>query len=163
MPKIIKNVKEDLLTEGKKQLLSNGYLNLNIRNITKKCNIGTGTFYNYFKNKEQLVIDILSNDWTSILNISNEIIKEVISNNINYFLKNYRLIFSEMAKHTSKNHYVIEPMYEILEKLIEIHIEKGEINPPISSNKFAYFLLNNLILTSRYELTIDDLLLLLNI
>ncbi len=34
-----------------------------------------------------------------------------------------------MAKHTSKNHYVIEPMYETLEKLIEIHIEKGEINP----------------------------------
>ena len=76
MPKIIKNVKEDLLTEGKKQLLSNGYLNLNIRNITKECNIGTGTFYNYFKNKEQLVIDILSNDWTSILKISNEIIEE---------------------------------------------------------------------------------------
>ena len=149
MPKIIKNVKEDLLTEGKKQLLSNGYLNLNIRNITKECNIGTGTFYNYCKNKEQLVIDILSNDWTSI--------------NINDFLKNYRLIFSEMAKHTSKNHYVIEPMYETLEKLIEIHIEKGEINPPISSDKFAYFLLNNLILTSRSELTIDDLLLLLNI
>ena len=87
----------------------------------------------------------------------------VISNNINDFLKNYRLIFSEMAKHTSKNHYVIEPMYETLEKLIEIHIEKGEINPPISSDKFAYFLLNNLILTSRSELTIDDLLLLLNI
>lgn len=35
MPKIIKNVKEDLLTEGKKQLLSNGYLNLNIRNILR--------------------------------------------------------------------------------------------------------------------------------
>ncbi|MFH5911664.1 TetR/AcrR family transcriptional regulator [Clostridium perfringens] len=94
MPKIIKNVKEDLLTEGKKQLLSNGYLNLNIRNITKECNIGTGTFYNYFKNKEQLVIDILSNDWTSILKISNEIIEEdisfkekliFISNNINDF------------------------------------------------------------------------------
>ena len=172
MPKIIKNVKEDLLTEGKKQLLSNGYLNLNIRNITKECNIGTGTFYNYFKNKEQLVIDILSNDWTSVLKISNEILEEdisfkekliVISNNINDFLKNYRLIFSEMAKHTSKNHYVIEPMYETLEKLIDIHIEKGEINPPISSDKFAYFLLNNLILTSRSELTIDDLLLLLNI
>ena len=122
MPKIIKNVKEDLLTEGKKQLLSNGYLNLNIRNITKECNIGTGTFYNYFKNKEQLVIDILSNDWTSILKISNEIIEEdisfkekliFISNNINDFLKNYRLIFSEMAKHTSKNHYVIEPIDEV--------------------------------------------------
>ncbi|MCX0355770.1 TetR/AcrR family transcriptional regulator, partial [Clostridium perfringens] len=107
-----------------------------------------------------------------ILKISNEIIEEdisfkekliFISNNINDFLKNYRLIFSEMAKHTSKNHYVIEPMYETLEKLIEIHIEKGEINPPISSDKFAYFLLNNLILTSRSELTIDDLLLLLNI
>ncbi|WP_300262671.1 TetR/AcrR family transcriptional regulator [Clostridium sp.] len=172
MPKIIKNVKEDLLTEGKKQLLSNGYLNLNIRNITKKCNIGTGTFYNYFKNKEQLVIDILCNDWTYILNISNQIIEENISfkekiiiiyNNINDFLKNYRLIFSEMANHTSKNHYIIDPMYETLEKLIDIHIKKGEINPSISSDKFAYFLLNNLILISHSELTIDDLFLLLNI
>lgn len=166
MPKIIKNVKEDLLKEGKKQLLSNGYLDLNIRNITKECNIGTGTFYNYFKNKEQLVIDIISNDWNTILDISNEAIKKdisfkekiiIISNNINDFLKNHRLIFSEMANHSSKNHYVIEPIYKILEDLINIHIEKGEIDPPIPSDKFAYFLLNNLILISMSELTIDDL------
>lgn len=172
MPKIIKNVKEDLLSEGKKQLLSNGYLNLNIRNITKECNIGTGTFYNYFKNKEQLVIDILTSDWDYILNKSNAIIEDnisfkekliIISNNINSFLKNYRLIFSELAKHTSKNHYVIDPMYNTLEKIIDIHIEKGEITPPISSKKFSYFLLNNLILISRSELTLNDLFLLLNL
>lgn len=172
MPKIIKNVREDLLAEGKKELLANGYLNLNIRNITKKCNIGTGTFYNYFKNKEQLVLDILSTDWNDILDDSNEIIEKdisfkeklsIISNDINGFLKNYRLIFSEMAKHTSKNHYVIDPMYKILEEIINIHIEKEEINPPISSDKLAYFLLNNLILVSRSKLTLDDILVLLNI
>ncbi|EGT3617618.1 TetR/AcrR family transcriptional regulator, partial [Clostridium perfringens] len=71
--------------------------------------------------------------------------------------------FSEMAKHTSKNHYVIDPMYKILEEIIDIHIEKGEINPPISSDKFSYFLLNNLILISRSELTLDDIFSLLNI
>lgn len=172
MPKIIKNAHKDLLAEGKKQLLATGYLNLNIRSITKKCNIGTGTFYNYFKNKEQLVLEILATDWNDVLDSSNEIIEKdlsfkeklnIISNNINGFLKNYRLIFSEMAKHTSKNHYVIDPMYKILEEIIDIHIEKGEINPPISSDKFSYFLLNNLILISRSELTLDDIFSLLNI
>ncbi|ELC8444136.1 TetR/AcrR family transcriptional regulator [Clostridium perfringens] len=172
MPKILKNAREDLLTEGKKELLAKGYLNLNIRNITKKCNIGTGTFYNYFKNKEQLVLDILSTDWNNILDTSNEIIEKnfsfkeklnIISNNINVFLKNYRLIFSEMANHTRKNHYVIEPMYKILEKIIDIHIENGEIHSPISSDKLAYFLLNNLILVSSSELTLDDIFALLNI
>lgn len=172
MPKIIKNAREDLLIEGKKQLLSNGYINLNIRNITKECNIGTGTFYNYFKNKERLVFDILTNDWNTILNKSNQIINDdisfkskisIISNNINEFLSNYRLIFSEMAKHSSKNHHIIEPMYTVIESIINIHIEKGEINPTISSTKFSYFLLNNLILISRSELTLDDVFALLNI
>ncbi len=172
MPKIIKNAREDLLIEGKKQLLSSGYINLNIRNITKECNIGTGTFYNYFKNKEKLVFEILTNDWNIILNKSTQIINDnisfrekisIISENINEFLSNYILIFSEMNKHTSKNHHIIEPMYSVIKNIIDIHIKKGEINPNISSSKFSYFLLNNLILISRSDLTIDDIFTLLNI
>ncbi|MGG5460104.1 TetR/AcrR family transcriptional regulator [Clostridium sp. B9] len=172
MPKIIKNVREDLLIEGKKQLLSNGYTNLNIRNITKECNIGTGTFYNYFKNKDKLVSDILTTDWNTILFKSNQIVDadisfkakiEIISDNINEFLTNYRHIFSEMAKHSSKNHKIIDPMYDVIRRIINIHIKIGEINPPISSSKFSFFILNNLILISRSELTLNDLFLLLNI
>lgn len=172
MPKIIKNVREDLLIEGKKQLLSNGYTNLNIRNITKECNIGTGTFYNYYKNKEKLVFEILTTDWNKILLKSDQIVSknlsfkakiEIISNNINEFLNNYRHIFSEMAKHSSKNHKIIDPMYDVIRRIIDIHIKSGEINPPISSDKFSFFILNNLILISRSELTLNDLFLLLNI
>jgi AcrR family transcriptional regulator len=36
---------------------------LNIRNIAAKCGIGTGTFYNYFSSKQEVVAAIVMHEW----------------------------------------------------------------------------------------------------
>ena len=46
MPKIIENVREQLLTEAKRQIAENGYSATTIRSVAGACGLGIGTVYN---------------------------------------------------------------------------------------------------------------------
>lgn len=64
MPKIINNLREDILKEAKKQIVEQGYKNTTIRSVAAGCGIATGTVYNYFKSKETLIASFVLDDWT---------------------------------------------------------------------------------------------------
>lgn len=38
-----------------------------ISEITAQCGLGTGTFYGYFKNKDDFILQIIEDDWRAIL------------------------------------------------------------------------------------------------
>ncbi len=63
MPKIIENVREQLLTEAKKQITERGYADTTIRSVASACGVGVGTVYNYFPSKEMLVATFVFDDW----------------------------------------------------------------------------------------------------
>ena len=63
MPKIIENVRAQLLSEAKKQITEQGYKNTTIRSVATACGIATGTVYNYFKSKDLLIATFLLEDW----------------------------------------------------------------------------------------------------
>ena len=63
MPKIIENVREQLLEEAKKQISEYGYANTTIRSVANACGLGIGTVYNYFKSKEILVATFVLEEW----------------------------------------------------------------------------------------------------
>ena len=63
MPKIIENVRGRLIDEAKRQIAENGYDEVTIRSIAKGCELGLGTFYNYFKSKDLLIATFLLEDW----------------------------------------------------------------------------------------------------
>jgi len=63
VPKIIENLREQLLTEAKKQILECGYAQTTIRSVAGACGVGVGTVYNYFKSKEMLVATFVYEDW----------------------------------------------------------------------------------------------------
>ncbi len=63
MPKIIENLRENLLAETRRELLESGYENLNIRTIAKNCHAAAGTVYNYFPSKDILVASVMLEDW----------------------------------------------------------------------------------------------------
>ena len=67
MPKIIENVREQLLTEAKKQVAESGYANTTIRSVARACGIGVGTVYNYFESKEMLIATFVYEDWKNHL------------------------------------------------------------------------------------------------
>lgn len=63
MPKIIENVREQLLDEAKKQIKERGYAETTVRSVAGACGLGVGTVYNYFKSKEMLIATFVYEDW----------------------------------------------------------------------------------------------------
>ena len=63
MPKIIENLREQILNEAKKQLSEQGYEKTTIRSVAQECGIAVGTVYNYFKSKDVLIASLVLEDW----------------------------------------------------------------------------------------------------
>jgi len=69
LPKIIENVREQLLTVAKKQVMERGYGDITIRSVAGACGLGVGTVYNYFPSKEMLIATFVYEDWKRYLNV----------------------------------------------------------------------------------------------
>ncbi len=67
MPKIIENVREQLLAEAKRQIAAQGYVQTTIRSVARGCGVGVGTVYNYFESKEMLIATFVFEDWKKYL------------------------------------------------------------------------------------------------
>lgn len=67
MPKIIQNVREQLLAETKRQIRETGYTATTIRSVAKGCGLGIGTVYNYFESKDMLIASFMAEDWMACL------------------------------------------------------------------------------------------------
>ena len=63
MPKIIENLREQLLAEAKAQIAGRGYKNTTIRSVAGSCGVAVGTVYNYFKSKDVLIASLVLKDW----------------------------------------------------------------------------------------------------
>ena len=63
MPKIIENIREQLLSEAKRQMNEYGYESTTIRSVAQGCGIAVGTVYNYFSSKDMLIASSILQDW----------------------------------------------------------------------------------------------------
>lgn len=172
MPKIIENLKETIILESRKLLASQGYKEFNVREIAKKCNIALGTFYNYFSTKDELILEIVREDWRQISDLI-ESLKDTyepckdkfrkIYLSLELFISSYISIFVEMAmlnnygyNHMAKDKFHI--LYGKLSELIDIERTRGHIHSPLSSYKLAQLIMSNLIyLNTNKYITFDEL------
>lgn len=67
MPKIITNLREEIISSGRKLLLEDGYSAFTMRAVASACGIALGTVYNYFSSKDMLCAAIMLVDWNSAL------------------------------------------------------------------------------------------------
>ncbi len=63
MPKIIENLRNQLLREARRQIAERGYTSTTIRSVAAACGVGVGTVYNYFPSKEMLIAAFMMADW----------------------------------------------------------------------------------------------------
>lgn len=170
MPKIIENVKESLILEGRKTLIEKNYKELNIRDIAKNCNIAIGTFYNYFSNKEEFVSEIFKDDWRNTLNLaerlktSEEPLKEKIRKiyiSMQDFVDKYISIFYEIAMlkgYESKRDYDMQDIYVKVQEILSIEKNRGNIKSPLSIEKLAHFIVINIMdLNKNKYMSFDEL------
>ncbi len=63
MPKIIEKLREELISEVRRELEEFGYSKVTIRTVAANCRVGVGTVYNYFSSKDELVASVVALDW----------------------------------------------------------------------------------------------------
>jgi AcrR family transcriptional regulator len=63
MPKVIPNVRTNILKSARHQLYQGGYHELSLRGVAKDCNIALGTTYRYFEDKRDLAHAVFKEDW----------------------------------------------------------------------------------------------------
>jgi AcrR family transcriptional regulator len=102
MPKIIENLREQIITEAQNQLSEQGYKKTTIRSVAQECGIAVGTVYNYFKSKDILIASLVLEDWNgciqSIANYPKEdrrAFLEHIHISLNAFEKKHDKLFTD--------------------------------------------------------------------
>lgn len=101
MPKIIENVRRQLIDVARRQLSDRGYSGMTVRSVAGDCGLATGTVYNYFSSKDVLVATVMSEDWLAALAAidrektdSDEILYSLHTAIID-FCRKYSLVFSD--------------------------------------------------------------------
>ncbi len=102
MPKIIENVREQLLHEARSQIMNNGYKNTTIRSVAGACGLGVGTVYNYFKSKDILIASFILEDWQECLNqmkqqlqVNPKCCLKIVYDSLSSFMSSHREIFGD--------------------------------------------------------------------
>ena len=102
MPKIIENVRGQLLAEAKKQIAERGYSKTTIRSVAGECGLATGTVYNYFSSKDMLIASFMREDWKKCISENEPTVKDDpkelllgISRALQSFIETYRTLFSD--------------------------------------------------------------------
>ena len=104
MPKIIENLRAQLLEEARRQIASQGYAGTTIRSVASACRVGTGTVYNYFPSKEMLVAAFVYEDWKVQLDAmaalpadQPEVLLRGVYDRLCSFAASYSQLFSDAA------------------------------------------------------------------
>ncbi len=102
MPKIIENIREQLLNEAKKQIVERGYAGTTVRSVASACGVGVGTVYNYFPSKDMLIASFVAEDWMRHLNKLSalptdnaEMLLQEIYDSLRSFAENNKSLFSD--------------------------------------------------------------------
>lgn len=75
IPKIIENIRGDIMRCAEIILKTDGYDAMSVRRIAHECKTAVGTIYNYFDGKDDLVANIILKDWLDVVGGMTELVK----------------------------------------------------------------------------------------
>ena len=67
MPKILPDQREIFLANARRILKEEGYAALSIRRLAEESGAASGTLYNYFHSKDELIAEVMLDDWRAVL------------------------------------------------------------------------------------------------
>ena len=160
LSKVIENPKQLILNKSREILYNEGYLNLNMRNVAKKCGIALGTIYNYYPTKKALVLDMMTIYWKDFLALaestaeSDEPFYDKLKNiycKLNDFIKTFKQLWLAPELYNTPDYIEsgLEKQVLFIEKLIRIVerilIKEGSRNNKFTSYEMAKFIVMNFI------------------
>ena len=174
MSRKIENAREKLMSQGRAFLLNNqsGKLGrLKVRDLTTGCGMAMGTFYHYFDDKEDLILQIMDEDWNRIRSeilpvaSSNGTTREklkIIYEKLAWFERTYRNsvmgLLSPSEKALTQRRRNQLRMGDAVKPFLSEEIRRGEITLTGSLDHAAYLLVQLFLATERNpEMDFDDL------
>lgn len=183
LSRVIDNPRELILAKAKEIICSEGYSKLSMRTISKACNIATGTIYNYYPTKKDIVTEIMTDYWQEYydsaqkLSATSEAFYEKLNKifiELRSFLKTFKDVwlkpeiydypdFIESSK--EKQSFYLEKLILLIEDMLLKEIG-NDLNPNISSYELSKFIVMNFISLvqmpmleySSFELILKELL-----
>ena len=134
MPKVLEHVKEDILSTAREMIIVEGLKKISIRQIASRCNISTGTIYNYFNSKQDIIVSVAWQEWYSSLN-------KIDSTNVSTIspMDKLNFIFLELRSFLNMVHNMqSDDFYESveLEKLMKMRKNKKDLHELLSSKVY---------------------------
>ncbi len=140
MPKIIENVKEQLLAEAARQIKEFGYSKTTVRSVASACSLGVGTVYNYFPSKDVLIASFMLEDWQRALvkmrSVDSRDPEEVllaVYDSLGGFITSHRTLFSDPeaaksfgAAHTDYHRILRRQIADIVLPVLSKTAKNGE-------------------------------------
>ena len=143
MSQKIDNAKETLMEQCRLFLLQNhdGRCGrFNVRDLTARCGMASGTFYHYFKSKDELVLLVMERDWSAIIdeiepiagqNCSLRDKVKAIYEKINGFERRYYFsamrLLSQTPENLARRQENERRMYDLIQNFLRAETERGEL------------------------------------
>jgi len=165
-PKVSENYKEEkkkaLLNFARTVFAEKGYLKTSMQDIMDEANISRGALYSYFKNINEIFIEVLKiddskclstfefNKEKSIWDQLNRWIEKNLKDILNaegtmtraksefFILVNYKNL-NENFGYIKERHITLEKK---IEEIIKSGVERGEFNPKVSLNSIAIYFIS---------------------
>lgn len=145
-----KETKAKIIAAAKKVIAEKGFDNVSIEDIAKQANVATGSFYTYFKRKEDVIDELNNNDFYRLAQLANEQQDADILDRLTYYCKKFLLTIEEtgieICRQWTKNNLSPTPMdirgekitkydfdYRAMQQVLEKAVKRGELaqNTPI--------------------------------
>ena len=155
MPPKIPDAREILLAGGKRALFRNGYGQygkFSIRELAAECGMAVGTFYRYFRNKDDLARQVLETEWDEVLASLERIAvqdapfhekMQKMYANICEFIRNYHYclkLFKPTKVNTESRQRSLQKFYDRIRVFLQIAEERGEVHMQVGPDSAAFFL-----------------------
>ena len=174
MAQRIENARQKLMERGRICLLgteTGQYGRLGIRELTADCGIALGTFYRYFKSKDDLVLQILKEDWDKMLARLDELMLadlslyekirgmyEVVSDYERGYRYSAMQLFSANEENLAFREENMLRLYERIKALLKSEIDRGSLVLTADLDSAAYLLVELIIATAKNpRMDFDDL------
>lgn len=157
--------KEEILKAGRMIAQEKGLNAINMRSVATECNIALGTLYNYYSNKEELVLAVIESIWKDIFHIKEckkdisfldfvafilSCLKDSKEKYPNFFVSHSMILESKIkddAKDRMNNCFthIKGMMLSVLEN--DKTIDSSCFSNSFSKNEFVSFVFSNILLT----------------
>lgn len=146
-----------IISAAKKLITENGFENVSIEDIAKEAEVSTGSFYTYFKRKEDIIEELNQVNFYRLAEITNEITDKDFDDRLKYycreFLAEIERVGIEICRQWIRNNIApvrivisgkettkYEHDYIAMRSLLEEGVRRGELTDDVPSDELALFI-----------------------